>query len=81
MHRKCCSRRPTRRFSLQQTLAILLIVGGFNIAWLVALLAGWAIPLVLGKWFRARIDGVTGDLLGACSEIVEIVVLAMGCIA
>lgn len=59
---------------------VLLVVGGFNPRWLAALIAGWILPLLLGAWFRARIGGVTGDLLGACSEIVEVTVLAMGCV-
>ncbi len=37
--------------------------------------------LLLGIWFRARVDGITGDLLGAASELTEtglLVLTALG---
>jgi len=35
------------------------------------LVGGWIVGRLLGFWFRRRVGGVTGDLLGACGEIVE----------
>ena len=40
-----------------------------------AFLLGLAIARSLGCWFRRRVGGVTGDLLGAGSEIVETAIL------
>ena len=62
---------------------------GMTVGWLLALaicaLAGWAgvaglalsaaVVLVFGRWCRVRYGGVTGDLLGAHSEVSMIVVL------
>lgn len=41
------------------------------------LVAGWFVSLALSVWFRYRIGGVTGDLLGATSELVETAVLVL----
>ncbi len=43
----------------------------------VALVPGIAAALVLWYWFRRRLGGVTGDLLGASSEIVETLLLLL----
>ncbi len=47
---------------------------------LIAVLGGW----LIGRWFsslcRRRVGGVTGDLLGACSEIVETTILLAGAV-
>jgi len=40
-----------------------------------ALVGGWSVARLLGRRFRKVLGGVTGDLLGATSEIVETVVL------
>ena len=42
-----------------------------------ALTAGWALSIALGLWSCRRLGGVTGDVLGACSEIVETAVLVL----
>lgn len=38
----------------------------------------WCMVIALGHWFRRRVGGVTGDLLGASSELVETTVLFFG---
>lgn len=40
-----------------------------------ALVAAFCLSLTLGHWFKRRVGGVTGDLLGAASEICETVIL------
>jgi adenosylcobinamide-GDP ribazoletransferase len=54
-----------------------LLIGGFGAAGAAALVAGWAIARAIGLYSRWRIGGVTGDVLGACSEIVETAVLVL----
>ena len=39
---------------------------------------GWSVCRLFGLWCRKKINGVTGDCLGACSEMVEMVVLFAG---
>lgn len=41
---------------------------------------GWGIARILGWWFRRRLGGITGDLMGACSEIVETSLLFLGAV-
>lgn len=50
--------------------AILLLVF-FGPAGLILLGIGWLICKLFGLWCFSRVGGVTGDLLGACSEIIE----------
>lgn len=45
---------------------------------LVALAVGWLVSRGFGIYARRRIGGVTGDVLGACSEMVETMVLVLG---
>lgn len=61
---------------LWQPLAIL--VGCLIMAFL-PLILGSIVIARFGQWCRERVGGVTGDLLGAGSEIVEVVVLFAGC--
>jgi adenosylcobinamide-GDP ribazoletransferase len=41
---------------------------------------GWGIGRILGLWFRRKLGGITGDLMGTCSEIVETFLLFIGAI-
>jgi adenosylcobinamide-GDP ribazoletransferase len=41
---------------------------------------GWGIGRILGLWFRRRLGGITGDLMGTCSEIVETSLLFTGAV-
>lgn len=45
---------------------------------LVVFFIGWIIGRAFGFWCRRKIGGLTGDLLGACSEIVETSLLLIG---
>jgi adenosylcobinamide-GDP ribazoletransferase len=59
----------------------LLVVGRLDILWLVALALGLALALLLARAFRRRVGGITGDLLGATSELTETAVLLYACMA
>jgi adenosylcobinamide-GDP ribazoletransferase len=41
---------------------------------------GWLVCRLFGWWCYRRVGGVTGDLLGACSEIMETIILFIGAI-
>ena len=43
-----------------------------------ALICGFAAAKMLGRYYRKRLDGVTGDLLGAACELVEAFLLLLG---
>ncbi len=60
-------------------LAVVIAVSGP--AGVVALAFGWLIAALFGRWCRRRIGGVTGDLLGAASEIVETSILLLAAFA
>ncbi len=66
--------RPWHLAAALLSAAFLLLIG-WGVAGLAALAVGWAIARSFGLWCRRRVGGVTGDLLGASSEIVESVVL------
>jgi adenosylcobinamide-GDP ribazoletransferase len=57
---------------------LVLIVSGP--AGVLALGVAWLIGRVLAMWFRCRIGGITGDLLGAASELIETIVLFAGAV-
>jgi adenosylcobinamide-GDP ribazoletransferase len=65
-----------RVFALLVSLVILLVF--FREAGLVAFIIGWLTCLVFRWWCEKKIGGVTGDLIGACSELVELTVLTTG---
>lgn len=62
--------------ALAAAAGILFLAG--RLAGLAALGAGLALAIPLGLWFRIRVRGVTGDLLGATIEITEVAVLFGG---
>ncbi|MGK5093082.1 adenosylcobinamide-GDP ribazoletransferase [Deltaproteobacteria bacterium TL4] len=55
--------------------ACVLLWGMFQLKGLMALFMGWSVCRLMGLWAKKRIGGVTGDVLGACSEIVETCIL------
>jgi adenosylcobinamide-GDP ribazoletransferase len=46
----------------------------------IAFAAAWLFTVVFGKWSCRKIGGVTGDIIGALSEITETIILAVGAI-
>ncbi len=69
--------RTSHRFiSLITSLVLVLVWGGM--AGVILMAAGWAACRILGLWFRRRVGGLTGDLLGACSELIETGLLVSG---
>ncbi|MEE9239676.1 MAG: adenosylcobinamide-GDP ribazoletransferase [bacterium] len=72
--------RPFHRIcALISALIMVLILGGP--AGVLALGAGWVACRGFGWWCRRRLGGVTGDLLGAGSEIVETLILVIYALA
>jgi adenosylcobinamide-GDP ribazoletransferase len=63
------SRVYHRIAALVSALALLAVVNGF--AGMILFAVGWIVSRLLGFWSLKRTGGVTGDVLGACSEIVE----------
>jgi cobalamin synthase len=53
-------------------------IGGFDWRVLTVIPAGILFGLFFGAWSEKKINGVTGDILGAGSEITEVIVLAIG---
>ena len=62
-----------RVWALILSLALLFVFSGP--AGVIILIGGWVVSRLLGFWFLRRVGGVTGDLLGACSELIETGVL------
>lgn len=61
--------------------ALLLCWASGRIQGIAALAGGLLTARAFGASCRARVGGATGDMLGACSEIVETAVLAAGALA
>jgi len=61
-----------------QTLIIVPLLCGVRWVWPMALLVAWGCTRAFGLWSRRRIGGITGDILGASSEITETAMLAVG---
>jgi adenosylcobinamide-GDP ribazoletransferase len=66
------------RAALASCVVLLLAVGRLDLTWLVALALAIAVTWAFGRRCRRRVGGVTGDLLGACSELTEALVLLFG---
>jgi len=69
-----------RHLSMAMAGSVVLIplICGLRWQWFAVILAGWAVTRLFGLWCRRRLGGITGDLIGACSEIVESTVLLAG---
>jgi adenosylcobinamide-GDP ribazoletransferase len=70
--------RPVHRFVALGVAAILSIVLVGPLAGAVAFCIGWIACRLFGWWCRRWLGGVTGDVLGACNEIVETGILFAG---
>ncbi len=62
-----------RNLALLITLILIFLVKGLSC--ILIFLFGWVIGRFLRKVFLSRVNGITGDLLGASSEIVETVII------
>jgi adenosylcobinamide-GDP ribazoletransferase len=60
--------------------ALLVAVGRGSPVCLAALAVAWLMGRLFGAWCRRRVGGITGDLLGAGSELTETAVLAIGAV-
>lgn len=68
---------PRHRVSvLAIALVILMVIGWRNQTSAALLATAWLITILFGKYSAKRIGGITGDVLGACSEIIETSTLA-----
>ncbi|HDY89088.1 MAG TPA: adenosylcobinamide-GDP ribazoletransferase [bacterium] len=67
-----------RLWSMLSCILILLAVLG--ITGIAVFIIGFIIGRLFGYWCNNRIGGITGDLLGACSEIVETSLLLIGAV-
>ncbi len=56
-------------------LAVILLAVVCGPTGIAVLVPAWLVGRALGMWSRKRIGGVTGDVLGAASELVETVIL------
>ncbi|HYA03168.1 MAG TPA: adenosylcobinamide-GDP ribazoletransferase [Syntrophobacteria bacterium] len=55
--------------------AVAIAVGGYGLLGLGALAAGFVVTRLFGSWCRRHLGGITGDLLGAANELVELSLL------
>ena len=67
-----------RLWSIFLCLLILLVV--FGTSGIIMFIIGFIIGRVFGYWCTHRLGGITGDLMGACSEIVETSLLLVGAV-
>jgi len=67
--------RPVHRImSLATGVALLVALVG-PVVGLISFCIGWAVCRLFGFWCGKRLGGITGDVLGACSEITETTIL------
>lgn len=57
---------------------LVLATCGINMSSVFVFAAAWIVTIGFGRWSHRKIGGVTGDILGAVSEITETIVLAGG---
>lgn len=68
-------KNATNRHRIISHVAALIICACFGITGILLFLLAFAITLFLKGMFRRQFNGVTGDLLGASNEIIEVVLL------
>ena len=73
---RCAGRRES---VISTLITAVIVVGTFRIKGLVMLLAIAAITALSGLFFKRRVGGVTGDIMGAACETSETFVLIMVC--
>jgi len=70
----------SRRELTWVALTTALVCGAAGWGGLAAFMEAAVAALVLGRWATSRIGGVTGDVYGAACELVECLVLVLGCL-
>ena len=63
----------------KKSLIAAIVTAAFGMRGVVMLLTVAALTLFLGLFFRRRIGGITGDIMGAVCEINEVSVLMLMC--
>ncbi len=69
-----------RAVVLFASVVLIVLFGGVEIPPLAVFGGAWLITILFGKWATRKIGGVTGDIIGAGSEIIETLVLAAGAV-
>ena len=64
-----------RELSIASVIALAVAVGLLQFKGLIIFMAVMMVSLLFGFFFKARIGGVTGDIMGAACEVSEVVVL------
>lgn len=69
-----------KQAKLASAIAVIMLFIIFRAFWMpiTTLSLGWIISILLGKWSYRRIGGITGDIIGAGSELTETVILIAG---
>ncbi|OVE74853.1 adenosylcobinamide-GDP ribazoletransferase [bacterium E08(2017)] len=58
--------------------ALLLIIGRMDLMLIIAFVCALAVTILIGTGSQKKIKGITGDVLGATSELTELLVLFLG---
>jgi adenosylcobinamide-GDP ribazoletransferase len=70
--------KDQRTPALWTTLVLVLVCGGFAWRPVVAMFLAAGLGRLFGSWSRRKTGGITGDILGAASELTETAVLFLG---
>lgn len=68
-----------KEYIISTLITAVIVIGLFQLKGLGAFLVIAALTLLFGLFFKKRLGGVTGDIMGAASEINEVVALLMIC--
>ncbi len=68
-----------KEYVIASLITAVILIGLFQLRGLLIMLLIAAVTLLLGFFFKRRIGGVTGDIMGAANEINEVITLLMIC--